>query len=235
MKHNALSALDITFRLSNNFIMKRKLLFPSLVCSLMLLSCARPVLHESYLIEGDRSVSFAALREAPDRYRGKLFILGGVIVQTRLFEEGSEVEAMHVPVDRYGYFEESGRSEGRFLAILPKDEAMLDPAIFRRGRRVTLAAEFTGIINGRIDEMEYAYPDFRIKQIYLWPKERNYYPPPYYYDPWFYPFPYYYWGPWWSWHYYRYPVPVEPEVNRRSPPSEQPPVQRREPKIERPR
>ncbi len=228
--------LDITFHLSNNLIMKRKgmFLFLSLACSLILLSCARPVLHKSYLIEGDRNVSFAALREYPDQFKGKLFIFGGVIVQTRLLNVGSEIEAMQVPVDRSGYFEESGRSEGRFLAILPKDEALLDPAIFRRGRRVTLAAEFVGIMNGKIDEMEYAYPDFRIKQIYLWPRERYYYAPPYYYDPWFYPFPYYYWGPWWSWHYYRYPVPAEPNVNRRSPlPSGQPPVQRREPKPER--
>jgi outer membrane lipoprotein len=219
--------------------MKRKsvCLFLSLACSLILLSCARPVLHKNYLLEGDRNVSFVALRERPDQYRGRLFIFGGVIVSTRLFERGSEIEAMHVPVDGSGYFEESGRSEGRFLAILPKDAAMLDPEIFRWGRRVTVAAEFMGITNGRIDEMEYAYPEFRIKQIYLWAKERSYYyAPPYYYDPWFYPFPYYYWGPWWSWHYYRYPVPVAPHVNRRSPPpSDQPPVQRREPKPERAR
>jgi outer membrane lipoprotein len=216
---------------------KRTLLFFSLAFSLIFLSCARPVLHKNYLIEGDRNVSFAALREYPDQFKGKLFIFGGVMVQTRLLNVGSEIEAMHVPVDHSGYFEESGRSEGRFLAILPKGEGMLDPAIFRRGRRITLAAEFTGIINGKIDEMEYAYPDFRIKQIYLWPKEQSYYyAPPYYYDPWFYPFPYYYWGPWWSWHYYRYPVPVAPHVNRRSPPpSNQPPVQRREPKTERAR
>ena len=41
---------------------------------------------------------------------------------------------------------------------------------------------------GRIDEMEYTYPVFRIRQIYLWPRERQYYPATYY-DPWFYPYP----------------------------------------------
>ncbi len=228
--------LDFTFRMSNNLIMKRTstFLFLPFACSLILLSCARPVLHKSYLIEGDRKVSFAALREYPDQFKGKLFIFGGVIVHTRLLEAGSEIEAMHVPVDRSGYFAESGLSEGRFLAILPKEAGLLDPAIFRKGRRVTLAAEFAGIINGKIDEMEYAYPDFRIKQIYLWPRERYYYAPPYYYDPWFYPFPYYYWGPWWSSHYYRYPVPAEPGVNRRTPPPSTPqPLQRREQKLER--
>ncbi len=99
-----MSVLDITTRLSNNLSMKRTsmLVFFLLACSLILLSCARPVLHKSYLIEGDRAVSFAALRESPEQYKGKLFIFGGVIVQTRLFEIGSQIEAIQVPVDRSG-------------------------------------------------------------------------------------------------------------------------------------
>ncbi len=202
--------------------------FLLLAASLILLSCVHPVLNKSYLIEGDRNVSFAALRESPGQYTGKLFILGGVIVHTRLFEAGSEIEAMHVPVDGSGYFEENGRSEGRFLAVLTGDGSMLDPVVFHRGRRVTIAGEFIGTSNGMIDEMEYTYPEFRIKQIYLWPMERYYYAPPYYYDPWFYPYPYYYWGPWWSSHPYRYPVPVERRKYQRPTPS-QPPPPRREP------
>ncbi len=209
-----------------------QLLFLMLAAPLVLLSCVHPVLNKNYLREGDRKVSFSALRENPGQYKGKLFILGGVIVQTRLFETGSEIEAMHVPVDGYGYFEESGRSEGRFLAVLTGNGSILDPALYRRGRRVTLAGEFTGTWNGRIDDMEYTYPEFQIKQIYLWPMERYYYyAPPYYYDPWFYPYPYYYWGPWWSSHYYRYPVPVERRTNQRPAPS--PPPPRREPRSER--
>ncbi len=128
--------------------------------SLILFSCARPVLNKSYLTEGDRSVSFAALRENPDQYKGRLFIFGGVIVHTRLLQAGSQIEAMHVPVDSSGYFKESGRSEGRFLALVPKDGQMLDPAVFRRGRRVTLAGEFIGTQKGMIDEMEYLYTLF---------------------------------------------------------------------------
>ncbi len=211
--------------------MRKRLLFllPT-ACSLILLSCVRPVLNKSYLIEGARNPSFAELRENPDQYRGKLYIFGGVIVRTKLLATGSQIEAIEVPVDGSGYFEESGRSEGRFLAEVPKDEAMLDPAIFRRGRRVTLAAEFVWTRNGTIDEMEYTYPYFRIRQIYLWPKERYYSAPPYYYDPWFYPYPYFYWGPWWSLHYYRYPVPVQPRVERRSPETPSQPPVRREPR-----
>jgi len=173
--------------------------------------------------EGSREVSFQLLREKSNEFKGRLFILGGVIVQTKFTAAGSQIEALHVPVDGSGYFEEKGRSEGRFLAVSPKDGTMLDPEVYSRGRRVTLAGEFIDLRKGWIEEMEYVYPVFLIKQIYLWPMEESYYPAPYYYDPWFYPYPYYYWDPWWSYPYYYHYYP-EPPVYRRIPPPNQTPT-----------
>jgi outer membrane lipoprotein len=207
-----------------------------LALSLIFYSCA-PVLNREYMREGSREVSFQLLEENPNDFKGRLFILGGVIVQTKFTAAGSQIEAVHVPVDGSGYFEENGRSEGRFLAVSPKDGAMLDPEVYQRGRRITLAGEFVELRKGMIDEMEYVYPVFRIKQIYLWPQETSYYPAPYYYyDPWFYPYPYYYWDPWWSYpYYYRY-YPAPPVYQRIPPPNQtpapSPPQQRREPERE---
>jgi outer membrane lipoprotein len=188
--------------------MKMKRIYILLLCTLCLIlfSCA-PVLNREYMQEGDRKVSFQALRENPDQYKGRLYILGGVIVNTKFTDEGSRIEAMHIPVNSSGYFEEEGRSEGRFLAVLPKNENTLDPVVYHRGRTITLAGEFVETRKGKLDEIEYVYPVFRIKQIYLWPKERPYYPAPYYYDPWFYPYPYYYRYPWWRYPYIRNSAP----------------------------
>lgn len=204
----------------------------------LLLSACAPVLDRSLLREGDRAVSFTELRKNPDLNKGRLFIFGGVIVQAKFTESGSQLEAMHVPVDRYGYFQDRGRSEGRFLAV--SSDSALDPLVYRRGRRVTLAAEFIGTRKAVIDEMQYLYPVFRIRQIYLWPKERGYYPQTvYYYDPWFYPYPYYYWDPWWGYYYRRSPAPVVPPDIRRVPPqdlpNQPPPPQRRDREHERDR
>jgi outer membrane lipoprotein len=196
-------------------VMKRLQTLVLLTLSLMFFSCA-PVLNREYMHEGSREVSFQLLRENPNAYVGRLFILGGLIVHTKVTAAGSQIEAMHVPVDGSGYFTENGRSEGRFLAVLTEDGTMLDPEVYRRWRRVTLAGEFVELRKGRIDEMEYVYPVFRIRQIYLWPEERPYY----YYDPWFYPYPYYYWDPWWRDPYY-YPAPP---VYRRTPPPNQTPT-----------
>ena len=56
---------------------------------------------------------------------------------------------MHVPVDRYGHFRDRGMSEGRFLAFMPADERLLDPEVFRKGRRITIAGEFMELSPGQ--------------------------------------------------------------------------------------
>ncbi len=192
--------------MSKNCLMRRAFLLV-LLCgvSALLFSCA-PVLDRSLMREGDTSVSFRALRANPEEFKSRLYIFGGVIVRTRLTAEGSQIEALHVPVDSQGYFSDQGQSEGRFLALLPSNETILDPEVYQQGRRVTLAGRFIGLRKERIEEMEYVYPVFHIEQIYLWQRETYYYPG-YYYDPWFYPYPYYYWYPWWGYPYYPYYYP----------------------------
>lgn len=155
------------------------------------------------MYEGVRNVPFSQLREAPDAYRGKLFILGGLVVETRFTGKGSQIEALYVPVDSYGYLKETERSMGRFLAIYPREKGLLDPLVYMTGREITLAGEFLEIRKGKIDEMDYAYPVFEIKQIYLWEERKEYYYPFY---PYYYPYPYWWYDPWWR----PYPGPYGP-------------------------
>src|SRR5512147_1838253 len=100
-------------------IMKKPQILVLLTLSLMLFSCA-PVLSREYIREGSREASFQHLRENPNEYKGRLFILGGIIVHSKFTAAGFQIEAMHVPVDGSGYFQETGYSEGRFLAVSPK-------------------------------------------------------------------------------------------------------------------
>jgi outer membrane lipoprotein len=197
---------DIIRRLDNatvrckNILVKK--IFLTAVSSLILFSCA-PVLNRQLMYEGVRNVPFSQLREAPDAYRGKLFILGGLVVETRFTGKGSQIEALYVPVDSYGYLKETERSMGRFLAIYPREKGLLDPLVYKTGREITLAGEFLEIRKGKIDEMDYAYPVFEIKQIYLWEERKEYYYPFY---PYYYPYPYWWYDPWWR----PYPGPYGP-------------------------
>jgi outer membrane lipoprotein len=181
----------------------RKILWISVI--LLALTACSPVLNRDLMNRGIREVPFSGLRETPDAYEGKLFILGGLIVESRFTGTGSQIEALAVPVDSLGYLESSERSQGRFLAVNPRSQGLLDPLVYRRGREVTIAGTFIEARKGKIDEMDYVYPVFEIKQIYLWDERKDYYNSPGYYsnypyynspfmsDRWGRPYPYPYW------------------------------------------
>lgn len=57
-------------------------------------------------------------------------------------------------------------SQGRFLALA---QELLDPATIREGTVVTLVGEVTGARRDRLDEVEYRYPTFGVKHLYVWP------------------------------------------------------------------
>lgn len=172
--------LDNTAGLWEHGNMKRTcILGVSVVLFLAVSSCA-PVIRKDLMDAGIRDVPLSEVKKKPDLYAGKLFILGGIIANTKVTPEGSQIEALYVPVDSMGNLRESGR-DGRYLALFPEESGMLDPVIYSSGKRITVAGEFMGTRLGEIDETKYVYPFFRIKEIHLWEERMYYYPPPYYY------------------------------------------------------
>jgi len=182
------------------------------IAAMLFTGCA-PVLDKRFMEEGAREFQLNYLVETPEAFKDHLFILGGVIVETKLTENASQIEALFVPVNSSGRLRDSQRYQGRFLALFSRSKGMLDPLIYRKGREITLAADFVEVRKGKIDEMEYAYPVFEVRQIYLWdeyPYYNSYWPgyypyyypyyyrSPYFYDPWMrpYPGPYWYGHPW---------------------------------------
>ncbi len=163
--------------------------------SLFFLSCA-PVLRKDIMKAAIRDVPLSEVKKNPDIYMGKLFVFGGIIVNTKATAEGSLIEALYVPVDSRGYLKSVGTLQTRFLALFPKKSGLLDPMIFKRNREITLAGEFAGIREGKIDEMQYGFPFFMVKELHLW-EQREYYPYYYYYEPYPYWWGYPWWGPWW--------------------------------------
>ena len=192
--------------------MKRVLFAAMVVFSL---AACTPVLNRDLMNTGVREFQLGHLAETPEAFKDHLFILGGVIVETKLLETGSQIEALFVPVNGSGYFQDTRQYQGRFLALFDRAKGMLDPLIYRKGREVTLAGTFLGLRKGKIDEMEYTYPIFEVRQIHLWDEYQDarysmsyypyYYPPyyysyyyrsPYLYDPRWRPYPYWPAPPW---------------------------------------
>jgi len=174
--------------------MRGKLLAAALL--LLLSGCAHVISEESRALV-DPAITFSALRAAPDTYRGRYVLLGGVVAGVQNEKEGSRLEVVQTPLDSDELPEEASHSSGgRFLAL---SSAFLDPLVYKQGRRVTLVGQVQGKRELPIDQVQYTYPVVVIREIHVWKKseiEQPYYPPPgYYYDPFLLPPPYAH--PWW--------------------------------------
>lgn len=165
-----------------NFTMKKTVNLSVAAVLLFLFSCA-PVIKKDLMETGVRDVSLTTLVKNPSAYKGRLFILGGIIAQTKVTGEGTLIEAVYVPVDSRGYLRDIESQEGRFMILYPKEQGVLDPMIYRMRRELTVAGEFIGTRTGKLDEAEYIFPLFLARQVYLWREEEYYYPYDYPYSP----------------------------------------------------
>lgn len=163
------------------------LIFPLI---LLISGCAH-VISKDLRVKADPSLTFGQILQNANAYRGKTVLWGGEIIQTINQKDGTTlIEVFQRPLGWRGEPKETVASEGRFLILIEK---YLDPYLFRKGRKITVAGEIQGEKIKPIGEMDYRYPLVLSKQIYLW-EEYDYYPVPYYH-------PYYY-DPWWDYPFY---------------------------------
>jgi outer membrane lipoprotein len=142
----------------------------TILIPLLLFSCAS-VLRKDLLDSGTRDVTLSDMMRNPDAYKGKLYILGGTVINVKGIDNGTILEAAYTPVDRYGYLKQSQKTKERYMALCPKEKADLCAENYARGSDVTMAGIFTGTQPVDIKDKTYAYPLFRVEQIYLWPEK----------------------------------------------------------------
>lgn len=126
-----------------------------LVMVLGLLSGCVHAVSRGVLQEVDKKVTFAALVKEPNAYKGKVVLLGGIIVDTINKPEGTLLEVYETALDREGKPVHSDRSEGRFLALY---QGFLDSEIYKQGRKVTIAGIVQGEKTQSLGEIQYRYP-----------------------------------------------------------------------------
>jgi outer membrane lipoprotein len=149
----------------------------------------------------DRNIPFESLKTEPEKFKGRLVVLGGQVLHAKRLKEGTQVEVLQLPLDSADApIATLTESKGRFLAYYAD---FLDPATLPAGTMVSMVAEVTGSKTQPLDEVEYTYPTVKISTLKVWPESeyRRAWPHPYYnrypyypYFPFFYP--YYGWGPW---------------------------------------
>ena len=171
---------------------------------IFLLSGCAHVISKDLRANADPSLMFSQVRQNPNFNKGKSVVWGGEIIETENQKDGTtQIEVFQRPLGWGEEPKEALVSEGRFLILVLE---YLDPYLFRRGRKITVAGEILGEKIKPLGEMDYRYPLLLSKQIYLW-QEYYYRPYPYYYypggyyDPWW-GYPYGWWGL--GFHYHRH-------------------------------
>ena len=108
---------------------------------------------------------FAALQDAPDRYRGEVVMLGGRVVETTPSAEGSEIVVLQLPLAMMDKPALDKRSGGRFLISTPE---FLDPLVYRKLTLITVVGEVTGQEERLMGDYLYTLPVLRPIEIKQW-------------------------------------------------------------------
>jgi len=96
------------------------------------------------------------------------------------------LEIVSRPLNGAGRPLHNDRSDGRFLALVPR---FLDPEIVKVGRDVTVLGELTALNSGKIGETVYQFPLLKVKDFRYWRKQVAVQPTHYPYWS-LYPYPY---------------------------------------------
>jgi outer membrane lipoprotein len=169
----------------------RKMIFLLWTAGMLLGGCSHAI-SPAVMNSADPYLTFAELLRHPQTHQGKIIVLGGVIVQTENRKDGSLLEIYQTKTNQWGEPTGLDVSEGRFLVF---HEGVLEPEIYRKGRRLTVAGRVIGVQQGRMGNLDYTYPYLAALEIRLWEDK-----PPLSYDPYFDD----YWDPWYG-GYWRYP------------------------------
>ncbi len=129
-----------------------------------LAGCSPPFSRE-LLDRVDRNVPYADVQKEPERFTGKILMLGGIIVDSRNLKAGTQLEVLQQPLDGKGRPLETDETGGRFLVTT---EQFLDTAIFHRGRAITVIGEVVGQQTHPLGQIEYRYPVLKAQDVHIW-------------------------------------------------------------------
>jgi outer membrane lipoprotein len=144
---------------------------------LLVSACAYPI-SQQYREEARPDLTFSIVLKNPDAYTGSIVIWGGSIIETYNRRGMTEITVLETPLGYWEKPEASEFSRGRFIV---RTLLFLDPAIYKAGRRITVAGEVIGKEVRPLGGIKYTYPLLKAKEIHIWRREPVYvYPPDYY-------------------------------------------------------
>ncbi|MEJ2695912.1 MAG: Slp family lipoprotein [Candidatus Sulfobium sp.] len=146
------------------------------VVLILICGCSYPI-SKAIRSEATEDLTFSMVLADPAMYRGAVVIWGGIVMRTINHPHSTELVVLETPL---GYWETpKGRkyTRGRFIARTSK---FLEPEIYKKGTRITVAGEIEGQELKTAKGVPYAYPVIKIIEIHWW-KKKPWYPQTYYY------------------------------------------------------
>lgn len=147
---------------------------PAIIIVLLLLAGCAPVISKQIRERVNPDIMPEEVLRNPEQYKGEMIILSGEIIEIENKEDNTSVKVLQLPAGFRGKPKDMTESEGRFLAIV---DHYLDPFIYTKGRKVTVAGKVEGTRQLPLGETQYNYPVIHVAELYLWPIERDYYYP----------------------------------------------------------
>jgi outer membrane lipoprotein len=141
-----------------------KWFFPVLAFFLAVYGCATVIPKES-LKSADLNLTFQQLQRDPEQYRGKVVLLGGQILSSKVQSNETWVEVLQRPLSSGQKPQNTDVSYGRFIVHFPD---FRDPAVYAPGRQITILGEVQGREVLPLDGTTYAYPLLAPREAYLW-------------------------------------------------------------------
>jgi outer membrane lipoprotein len=112
-------------------------------------------------------VTLKQVRQDPESSSGKTVIWGGMIEQVETGEDDTKLQVLHLPLGfRHMPMDVFVSSQGSFLAL---STSPLDPAIYEKGRFVTIVGEVKAGLAAALGESPEKYPLLLVQAIHPWP------------------------------------------------------------------
>ena len=141
--------------------MKRLILFIFIL--FFIYGCAHVVTKDLRDLS-EKNVPVPLLFRDHDAYKGRIFILGGTIVNLTNTNQGTFIEVVEKPLDNRGRPQYTDLSRGRFLILY---EGYLDTTIFSQGRQITVAGKVLGSKPRPLGDINYSYLFVKSRGLYL--------------------------------------------------------------------
>lgn len=141
----------------------------SVIALLFIIGCA-PVISKETLKDVDKSVHPEDIVKNPEGFAGKKVVIGGTILGVENLENRTYVEILQEGLNYRLKPVDPDESAGRFLVSF---DGFKDPAVFSKGRGLTVAGVVGGLEERKIGKSRYRYPLINVTEHYLWP-ERAY-------------------------------------------------------------